>query len=188
MFASPQKLRVVTSEKQLTSLVPISRALFVLCPLICFGIPASWSTSPASWAITNYQLAFSKLNQTAFSSSEYPLTAEAVFSSPWSICLTRFFALAYTYHYLNWFSKPTVIPWHRMSSTRWAGIISVWIASIALYLYDYTAGFLLLLTLSFGHVVLEFPLNHLAFKQMLLGNRTAVSPVPPLRRSDARST
>jgi len=145
-------------------------ALFVLCPLVCFVVPASWSTSPASWAMANYQLAFSKLNQTAFSSGGYALTAEAVFASPWSICLTRFFALAYTYHYLNWFSKPTVIPWHRMSSTRWAAIISLWIGSIAIYLYDYAAGFLLLLALSFAHVVLEFPLNHLAFKQLLLGN------------------
>ncbi|MBT2117483.1 hypothetical protein KK141_03230 [Dyella sp. LX-66] len=148
-------------------------ALFIMCPLICFGAPASWSTSPASWTMTSYQLAFSKLNQTAFSINGYALTPEAVFSSPWSMRLTRFFALAYTYHYLNWFSKPTVIPWHRMSSTRWAAIISLWIASIAIYLYDYAAGFLLLLTLSFAHVVLEFPLNHLAFKQLLLGNATA---------------
>jgi len=158
-------------------------ALFVLCPLICFGVPASWSTSPASWAMANYQLAFSKLNQTAFSANGYALNAEAVFSSPWSICLTRFFALAYTYHYLNWFSKPTVIPWHRMSSTRWAAIISLWVASIVIYLYDYAAGFLLLLALSFAHVVLEFPLNHLAFKQLFLGNRSPRAIAPPLPSS-----
>lgn len=160
-------------------------ALFLFCPLICFLAPITWSISPVSWTMANYQIAFSKLNQTAFSVARYALTTEAVFTSPWSICLTRFFALAYTYHYFNWFSKPTVIPWHRMSSTRWAAIISLWIASIAIYLYDYAAGFLLLLALSFAHVVLEFPLNHLAFKQLLLGNhtpRSAPSPLPSVRQ------
>jgi len=141
---------------------------FLLCPLICFVVPVAWSTTPASWAMANYQIAFSKLNQTAFSIAGLVLNTDSVFAHPWSICLTRFFALAYTYHYFNWFSKPTVIPWHRISGTRWAGIISLWAASLAIYLYDYAAGFLLLLALSFGHVVLEFPLNHLAFKQLLL--------------------
>ncbi|MGB0849664.1 MAG: hypothetical protein ACPGTP_00330 [Bacteroidia bacterium] len=74
-----------------------------------------------------------------------------------------FIAFAYTYHYLNWFSKTKVINWHKVSRKRLviAGII--WIFSIALYLYDYKVGLAALFFLSVLHVFLEFPLNHLTF-------------------------
>ena len=40
------------------------------------------------------------------------------------------------------------------------------VASTALYFYDYAFGFTVLLALSLVHVVLEFPLNSLAFRQL----------------------
>jgi hypothetical protein len=39
-------------------------------------------------------------------------------------------------------------------------------ASTALYFYDYAFGFTVLLALSLVHVVLEFPLNSLALRQL----------------------
>jgi hypothetical protein len=69
-------------------------------------------------------------------------------------------SLRYTYHYLNWFSKTSIIGWHEISRVRMVGIIVLWILAVGIYFVDYRIGFAVLLTLSLGHVILEFPLNH----------------------------
>jgi hypothetical protein len=80
--------------------------------------------------------------------------------------LTSLLAFVYTYHYLNWFIKAEVIRWADISRTRLALIVAASAASTALYFYDYTFGFTVLLALSLVHVVLEFPLNSLALRQL----------------------
>jgi hypothetical protein len=80
--------------------------------------------------------------------------------------LTGLLAFVYTYHYLNWFIKAEVIRWMDISRTRLALVIAASAASTALYFYDYTFGFTVLLALSLIHVVLEFPLNGLALRQL----------------------
>jgi hypothetical protein len=80
--------------------------------------------------------------------------------------LTALLAFVYTYHYLNWFIKAEVIRWADISRTRLASIAAASAASTALYFYDYTFGFTVLLALSLIHVVLEFPLNSLALRQL----------------------
>jgi len=77
--------------------------------------------------------------------------------------LASFLAFTYTYHYLNWFSKTSIIEWHAVTWKRAMLIGFLYALSIGIYLYDYVIGFIVLLTLSFIHVVLEFPLN---FKSM----------------------
>ena len=74
----------------------------------------------------------------------------------------RFIAFAYTYHYLNWFSKTSIIRWHQMGGRRLVIIGALWLASVGLYLYDFKLGFKVLFYLSITHVYLEFPLNHLS--------------------------
>ena len=82
--------------------------------------------------------------------------------------LQVFIAFAYTYHYLNWFSKTTVIGWHRQLTTgRTIVIALVWALACAAFLYDYQLGFLLVLCLSFVHVYMEFPLNALSVKSII---------------------
>ena len=78
-----------------------------------------------------------------------------------------FIGFAYTYHYLNWFSKTSVIGWKK-AITKQKGILilCIWILSIALYLYDYKTGLVALFFLSFLHVFLEFPLNALTIKEV----------------------
>lgn len=87
-----------------------------------------------------------------------------------------FIAFAYTYHYLNWFSKTTIIGWHKQLTTRRSLIIGlIWAAAVALYAFDYKLGLLWLLFLSLLHVFLEFPLNILSIKgigEMLLGKKS----------------
>lgn len=85
-----------------------------------------------------------------------------IFGSTKGILLMRFIAFAYTYHYLNWFSKTKVIQWHKVPKLRFVSVIVVWLASIALYLYDYIIGMRWLLFISFMHVLLELPLNFIS--------------------------
>lgn len=76
-----------------------------------------------------------------------------------------FIAFAYIYHYLNWFSKTTVIKWHKsFSKRRVITIVGTYIAAIGLYLYNYKVGFIAMFFLSFLHVLLEFPLNVVSIK------------------------
>ncbi len=78
-----------------------------------------------------------------------------------------FIAFAYTYHYLNWFSKTTVIGWHKkLTQKRSLIILALWIVSVALYFYDYRIGLALLLFLSLLHVFMEFPLNVISIKSI----------------------
>lgn len=76
-------------------------------------------------------------------------------------------AFIYTYHYLNWFIKAEVIRWTNISPRRWAITGVVTAASIGLYFYDFALGFSVVLVLSLMHVVLEFPLNALATRQLV---------------------
>jgi hypothetical protein len=72
----------------------------------------------------------------------------------------RLIAFAYLYHYLNWFSKTSIIKWHQISRTRAMVIAGAWLAAGLAYLYDYRLGFEILYIMSMLHVFLEFPLNH----------------------------
>lgn len=82
------------------------------------------------------------------------------------IMTIKFLAFAYTYHYLNWFSKTGIIGWHKVSMTRGVGIIVLYILAVSLYVYDYTLGFIVLGGLSLGHVILEFPLDAIVIKNL----------------------
>ena len=75
----------------------------------------------------------------------------------------RFIAFAYTYHYLNWFSKTGIIRWHVVSQRRIAGLVALWLVSLALYAWSWQWGYVGLLGLSVAHVILEYPLNWKTF-------------------------
>ena len=80
--------------------------------------------------------------------------------------LTGLLSFVYTYHYLNWFIKAEIINWADIPRSRWVLVGAVSAASTGLYFYDYALGFSVLLALSLLHVVLEFPLNALAARQL----------------------
>ena len=83
-----------------------------------------------------------------------------------------FIAFAYTYHYLNWFSKTSIIGWKKVLSKRgFALVVGLWLAAVSVYAYDFETGFVLLLFLSFLHVFMEFPLNVVTIKALF--NRKA---------------
>jgi hypothetical protein len=86
-----------------------------------------------------------------------------LYGHPVALAVMAFIAFAYTYHYLNWFSKTSIIRWHEIPRARAVAVVLTWVTSVALCLYDYRLGLRWLFFLSFTHVVLEFPLNHLTF-------------------------
>lgn len=147
----------------------LSFLVFLVCPLLFLLL---WKDNTFV-AITEYgKQAYSKFHalnyytlQIFFSeqfTSQNDLTNK-IYSSQAGLVLMRFIAFAYTYHYLNWFSKTSIIKWHEVPKARLAFVVIVWIVSIVLYSVDYAMGFQWLFFLSFLHVFLEFPLNHLSF-------------------------
>lgn len=93
-----------------------------------------------------------------FKLGEY--TRENVFQSNSGLGIMRFIAFAYTYHYLNWFSKTQIIKWHEVPRKHLMMVVGLWIFSVALYAYNYYIGLVALYLLSMLHVLLEFPLNY----------------------------
>jgi hypothetical protein len=87
------------------------------------------------------------------------ITQQDIFDSRRGLMVQRFIAFAYTYHYLNWFSKTEIIKWHLVPRKWLIGSAVLWLVSIALYWYNYRTGLIALFFLSMLHVFLEFPLN-----------------------------
>src|SRR6185295_10659664 len=79
------------------------------------------------------------------------------------LAIMRFIAFAYTYHYLNWFSKTSVIQWHKIPRAWAVANVVLWLGAVGLYAWDYGTGLLVLFALSWLHVLLELPLDHRTF-------------------------
>ena len=141
--------------------------VFLLCPLVCWLVDPRKYT-PSAYVVISYFKNFSPLNMTILGVATPHTRAEGasaglrVFSSDTGIVVMRFIAFAYTYHYLNWFSKTSIIRWHEVGTRRLTAIAALWLASIGIYIYDYSLGFKVLFCLSFMHIYLEFPLNHIS--------------------------
>lgn len=132
-------------------------AVFLICPVLLCVLFTSYHITTAAWAINSYGN-FARLNTTILRDQSIN-----IYSNPASIILTRLIAFAYTYHYINWFSKTRIINWHHISVTRSVIIGLTWAASVVLYFYDFRLGLKWLFILSLLHVILEFPLNHRSF-------------------------
>lgn len=136
--------------------------LMVLCPLII----VFWTVDPS-------QYYFSDEIKSLFINSNFHTTNAKLghllgitpsdsffFYEKAEIKLQIFIAFAYTYHYLNWFSKTTTIRWHNQLNTKKTLIILlVWIVLVSIFWYDYPTGFVVTLFFSLLHVLMEFPLN-----------------------------
>jgi len=163
-------------------------AVFLLCPLICLLIDPRRYTPSASVAVS-YFFNFSPMSLsilgigTPHTRAEGVQAAAAIFESHKGLILMRFIAFAYTYHYLNWFSKTSIIRWHKVGAKRLALIGGLWLASVGTYLYNYSLGYKVLFCLSFMHIYLEFPLNHMSimgtFREVrsMFGGAPALEPV-----------
>ena len=77
-----------------------------------------------------------------------------------------FIGFAYTYHYLNWFSKVEIIKWHKLPKQKMLAVLGLYLVILIFYAIDYRLGFLVTIFLSIAHVFLEFPLNFLSFRDL----------------------
>jgi hypothetical protein len=131
----------------------LSTLVFCACPFLCLYMlqtPTGYSTSPT---LIEAMVPFDTVVSHAMRVAGLSQSPEGV------LAFMRFMAFAYAYHYLNWFSKTRIINWHHSSRSRVWLIALIYIAAVAIYLIDFRVGFVVLLFLSFLHVVLEFPLN-----------------------------
>jgi hypothetical protein len=142
-------------------------AVFLLCPLACLLIDPRRYT-PSAYVAASYFLNFSPLNMALLGIGMPHTRAEGasaglqIFMSHKGLIVMRFIAFAYTYHYLNWFSKTSIIKWHKVGMQRLAAIVALWLAAVGVYIYNYSLGYKVLFCLSFMHIYLEFPLNHMS--------------------------
>jgi hypothetical protein len=151
-----------------------SLIVFCLCAFSFFVIGTNDAADNVGASVQKIYNAFAQLNyslMTPFSQHNLNVPNNAVqfvifvnyglYHSPLALAIMRLIAFAYTYHYLNWFSKTSIIQWHNIPRSRFIGVIVIWIASIAAFAVNYQFGLRWFFFLSFTHVLLEFPLNHL---------------------------
>lgn len=147
----------------------MSILVFIGCAVSFFFIlPDGAGYQISEYAKQSYEVSFRSLNEQIFRSflQESSPGEETIYYSSTGILITRFIAYAYTYHYLNWFSKTSIIKWHEVSRPQLVAIFALWILAVALYVSNYHTGLMALYFLSFLHVVLEFPLNFQSFRQI----------------------
>jgi hypothetical protein len=141
----------------------------VVVLIICGALPFLWDPPFLHYVVSagakkSYDASFYDLNTIVLRDFKaMAATPENVYGSHFGIMLTRFIAFAYTYHYLNWFSKTSIIQWHKMPVLNLGLVLVLWVAAVVLYYVDYRTGLTALLFLSFLHVFLEFPLNFHSF-------------------------
>jgi len=139
-----------------------SLAVFLLCAMSFFlYVPSSPAYAISSYAREAYA-PFEHLNLMIFRVFHLATASspDAVYQSPQGLAVMRFIAFAYLHHYLNWFSKTSIIKWNRISSARALTIVALWIVTLWLYANDSATGLTMLMSLSFLHGFLELPLDH----------------------------
>ncbi len=135
--------------------------VFAGCTAACFALqPSGPGTLPDGYVKDTYDI-FSGVNVTlaGFLGIAGLDEGDAVYVSPAGVALMRFIAFAYTYHYLNWFSKTSIIQWHKVPRAWSIANVVLWIGAVSLYAWDFRTGVLVLFSLSWLHVFLELPLD-----------------------------
>ena len=118
-------------------------------------------------------------------------TRDVVYSSAAGLAVMRFIAFAYLYHYLNWFSKTSIIKWNRISRTRGMWILALWLVSLCIYVGNNRVGIVLMTLFSILHGFLEMPLDHQTFYNIgkeVLAFATATRTAGPDARFAAAKT
>jgi hypothetical protein len=150
-------------EKSWLGMLPI--AILIICGIVIMVVqPRGLEYQVSDYSRNSYGQ-FSELNFRLinFFNMDRLTDVKDIFTTNAGFVIMRFIAFAYTYHYLNWFSKTSVIKWHQVPRKVLILTLAIWVFSILLYAYDYSLGLKVLFFLSFLHVFLEFPLNVVSF-------------------------
>lgn len=157
------------SRKSKSTYGYIAVGALLLVPLIIANLPIDPATYVVSRNVGETMNASKFLNLNAVMTKMLDgfVNGKYMVLSPVGIKVQIFIAFAYTYHYLNWFSKTSIIGWRdslNKKSSLYIGLL--WVAAVVLYLYDFFTGFVALYFLSILHVLFEFPLNVVTIKSL----------------------
>lgn len=146
----------------------LSIVIFLACVLSVLFLPAGdQAYSPQSWAWESFRLSkFDFLNLIVARFFDPELSYAALWENELALQTQRLVTFSYTYHYLNWFSKTSLIGWHKVSPKLLGTTIGLWVLAVVLYAYDFRTGLMALLFLSNLHVFFEFPLNFRSFRDI----------------------
>ena len=174
-----------------------SLVVFCFCALSFFVIGPAQSADNVGEYVQKTYLVFAQLNyslMTPFNQHDVTIPANTLeyvkyintvlYHSPTALAIMGLISFAYTYHYLNWFSKTSIIQWHHIPRPRLIAVIVIWLISVVTYACDYRFGLRWLFFLSFTHVLLEFPLNHLTLINIGKEFKGIFSPRIPRRRPE----
>jgi hypothetical protein len=153
----------VLKERSVPGLISI--IILIICSVLIFMIqPQNLFYEVSDYTRKSYAL-FGELNyrMISFFNMEKITDMKQIYTSNAGFVVMRFIAFAYTYHYLNWFSKTSVIKWHQVPKMVLAATLIIWALAVTIYIIDYNLGLKVLFFLSFLHVFLEFPLNIVSF-------------------------
>ncbi len=142
----------------------ISMVVFAACAISFFLFVPSGKAYNDSYILESYAL-FTEVNYQIGQLLGLGLsrTVESIYQSDAGLMIMRFLAFAYTYHYLNWFSKTSIIKWHQVKRSTLLITLCIWAVSVGIYISNYETGLIWLFFLSFLHVTMEFPLNFRSF-------------------------
>lgn len=132
----------------------LSLVVFAACAIATVTVSAPFAAP--SDRIRQLYAIFEYLNKALLLLSGHPA---GVYETA-GVGVMRLIAFAYLYHYLNWFSKTSIIKWHEITRMRAVTLAGAGLLCGVAYLFDYRLGFGFLYMLSMLHVFLEFPLNH----------------------------
>ncbi|WP_338790847.1 hypothetical protein V9L05_22170 (plasmid) [Bernardetia sp. Wsw4-3y2] len=162
---------LVGIKKNPTFWTKICFITFIVCAISFAIVPASLPVLSEKVKSNYFLSGFDMLNKVFIALFDGTVFNEAnkqlIFESTLSIKIQRFVAFAYTYHYLNWFSKVHIIAWHKVNKLRLSLAILLWIMALGIYFYDFKTGILTLYFLSTLHVLMEFPLNMQSFQILI---------------------
>ncbi len=144
--------------------------VMVIIPILIWRAPITgqniWLTEGMKFNFT--QNNFHVLNATVSKILGLSEGREFYFLGGKSYKIQVFISFAYFYHYLNWFSKTTVIGWHKMlTQQKSIYLFSAWLLFASLVILNYQMGITVLMLLSILHVFLEFPLNLISVKSII---------------------
>jgi hypothetical protein len=143
----------------------VSLAVLMLCSVSFFWVPLAPRHALSEYVRDAY-VPFEHLNWIVMSALGLTPSGSGspLHDSPQGLAVMRFIAFIYLHHYLNWFSKVSIIKWNRISSRRSGTIGALWLISLWMYAHNQGAHSMLLAALSYGHGFLEMPLDHRTFR------------------------
>lgn len=155
----------------------LNPALMLLIPLALLRLPIRYPAPGSPW-LRMESISFGPFHQLLAAALHHPMSLGAdITADPVVAALLRLFAFAYLFHYLNWFGKTDLLGWHRIPARTWSVIGVLYAASLSLYLWSFTVGFMVANFLSLLHVLMEFPLDWTALRFVASGWRRPPAPL-----------